>query len=98
VGVTSSSQNLKDTVLDGEEGDIECSTSQVVNDDLRLGLSGSVKTVGCKLLAIAHTAQARLTDSGGSWLVDDSENSETSDCAGILGSRSLSVVEVCLGC
>lgn len=35
-----------------------------------------------------------LTDGGGGWLVDDSENSETGDGSGVLGSGSLSVVKV----
>ena len=35
------------------------------------------------------------TNGGGGRLVDDSENSETGDGSGILGSGSLSIVEVC---
>ena len=34
------------------------------------------------------------TDGGGGGLVDDSENGETGDGSGILGSGSLSIVEV----
>ena len=37
-----------------------------------------------------------LTDSGGGWLVDDSEDSETGDRSSVLGGSSLSVVEVWL--
>ena len=36
-----------------------------------------------------------LTDRSSSWLVDDSKDGETSDSAGVLGSRTLGVVEVC---
>ena len=46
VSVTGGGQDLENTVLNGKERDIESSSSQVVDDDLGLGLSRSVKAVG----------------------------------------------------
>lgn len=81
MGVTGGSQDLEDTVVDGEEGHIEGSTTEIVDDDL--GLSTLlVETVG---------------DGGSGRLVDDTKDLETSNSAGILGSLALSVVEVCYG-
>lgn len=78
MGVTGGGQDLEDTVVDGEERDIEGSSSEIVDDDL--GLSTLfVKSVG---------------DSGGGRLVDDTEDSQTGDSAGVLGRLTLSVVEV----
>ncbi len=79
MGVTSGSEDLENTFLDGKERDIESTTSKIVDDDLGLGFAGAVKTV---------------RDGGGSWLVDDSKNSQTSDRTSVLGGLSLSVVEV----
>lgn len=78
VGVTSSSQDLEDTVVDGEEGDIKSSTTEIVDDDLRF-TALLVKTVG---------------DGGGGRFVDDTEDGETGDGSGVLGGLTLSVVEV----
>ena len=44
MGVTGRRQNLEYTVVDREKGDIEGTTTEIVNDDLRLAL-GLVKTV-----------------------------------------------------
>jgi hypothetical protein len=79
VGVTSGSEDLKDTVLDREERDIKGSTSKVVDNDLRLGLAGAVKTVG---------------NGSGGGLVDNTENVEAGNGSGVTGSGALSVVEV----
>ena len=35
MGVTSCRQNLEDTVVDRQKGDIESTTSKIVDDDLR---------------------------------------------------------------
>lgn len=76
--VTSSSQDLEDTVVDRQKRDIECTSSEIVYDDL--GFSGLlVETVG---------------NSGGSRLIDDTENLKTSDGTGVLGGLTLSVIEV----
>ncbi|KAF5326355.1 hypothetical protein D9611_000923 [Ephemerocybe angulata] len=78
MGVTSGGQDLEDTVVDGEKGDIESSSSEIVDDDL--GLTALlVETVG---------------DGGSGGLVDDTEDMETGDGTGILGGLALSVVEV----
>lgn len=45
MSVTSSSQDLKDTVFNREERNIESTTTKVVDDNLRLMLASSVKTV-----------------------------------------------------
>jgi hypothetical protein len=78
VSVTSSRENLKDTVVDGEEGNIESTTAQVVDDDTLLPTL-LVETV---------------RDSGGRRLVDDTENVKAGNGTGILGRLTLSVVEV----
>ena len=41
VGVTSGSQDLKDTVVDREKRNIECATSEVIDDDPGFGLGTS---------------------------------------------------------
>jgi len=43
--VTSSGQDLENTVLDRKQGDIKCSTTKIIDDDLGFGFAGSVKTV-----------------------------------------------------
>jgi len=78
MGVTSGGQNLEDTVVDGEKRNIEGSSSEIVDDDLRF-TTLLVETVG---------------DGGGGRLVDDTEDLETGDGSGILGGLTLSVVEV----
>lgn len=80
VGVTSGSLNGEDTTLDVQQGNIEGTTTEIVDQHvtLLLGLSGT-ETVG---------------DSGGGRLVNDTEDVEASDGTGILGSLTLVVVEV----
>ncbi len=78
MSVTGSSQHLEDTVVDGEKGDIESSTTEIVDDDLGFATL-LVETVG---------------DGGSGRLVDDTEDLETSNGAGVLGSLTLSVVKV----
>ena len=80
VSVTGSGLDLEDTLLDGQEGDIEGTTTQVEDKDVALTLGLLVKTVG---------------DGSGSRLVDDTEDVEASNETGILGSLTLRVVEVC---
>jgi len=80
VSVTGGGLDCEDTTLDVKEGDIESTTTEIVDEDipLLLGLSGA-ETVG---------------DSGGSRLVDDTENVETGNGTGVLGGLTLVVVEV----
>jgi hypothetical protein len=59
VGITSSSQDLKDTVVDREKRNVECATSEVIDDDPGFSLGLLVKTVG---------------DSSGCGFIDDTED------------------------
>ena len=79
VSVTSGSLDLEDTLLDGQERDIESTTTKIVDEDVALTLDLLVKTVG---------------DGGGGGLVDDTEDVETGDETGVLGGLTLGVVEV----
>jgi hypothetical protein len=45
VGVTGSREDLEDTVLDREKRDVKGTATEVVDDDLRLGLVLAVETV-----------------------------------------------------
>ena len=63
VGITSGSQDLKHTVIDGEQGDIKGSTTEIVDDYLRFA-TPLVETVG---------------DGGSGRLVDDTKDVETGD-------------------
>lgn len=76
VGVTGGSQDLEDTALNGEQRDIEGTTTEIVDNDLALTV-GLVKTVG---------------DSGGGGLVDDTEDVKASNDTGILCSLTLVVL------
>lgn len=80
VSVTSGGLDGEDTALDVKKGDIESSTTEIVDENVALlvGLAGT-ETVG---------------DSGGGRLVDDTENVKTSDGTGVLGGLTLVVVEV----
>lgn len=78
MGVTGGGEDLEDAVVDGKERHIESSTTEIVDDDLRLATL-LVETVG---------------DGGSGRFVDDTENLETGDGTGILGGLTLSVVEV----
>jgi hypothetical protein len=51
--------DLEDTFLNGEEGDIESTTTKIENEDVSFFFGLSVETV---------------SDSGSSWFIDDSEN------------------------
>jgi hypothetical protein len=79
VGVTGGGLDGEDSSLDGQEGDIECTTTQVEDEDELLLLGLGVETVG---------------DSGGGRLVDDTEDLESGNGTSVLGSQSLRVVEV----
>jgi len=79
VSVTSSGLNLEDTLLDGQQGHIEGTTTQIEDQDVALTLSLLVKTVG-------NGSSGRL--------VNDTEDVETGNETGVLGSLTLRVVEV----
>lgn len=78
VSITGSGQDLEGAIINGQEGDIEGTSTEIVDDDLAL-IASLVQTVG---------------DSCGGGFVDDTENIETGDSAGVLGGLSLVIVEV----
>lgn len=82
VGITGSSQNLEDTVIDGEKRNIECATSEVIDDDPGFGLGLLVKAVG---------------DGSGRGFVDDTEDLQAGDSSRVFCCLALGVVEVCSG-
>jgi len=79
VSVTVGGLDLEDTFLNGEEGDIESTTTKIEDEDVLFLLRLSIETVG---------------NGCGGWLVDDSEDVESRDGSGILGGLSLGVVEI----
>jgi hypothetical protein len=79
VSITSSRLDLENAILNGKNGDIESTTTKIVDKNLALLLVNLVKTVG---------------ESGGGGLVNDAENVKTGDSSGILSGSALSVVEV----
>ena len=79
VSVTSGGLDFEDSLLNGQERNIEGTTTQVEDEDVALTLGLLVKTVG---------------NGGSSGLVDDTEDVETSNETGVLGGLTLGVVEV----
>jgi len=79
MGVTSGGLDFEDTVLDGQERDIEGTTTKIEDEDVALTLNLLIETIG---------------NGSSSRLVDDTENVHTRDHTGILGSLTLGVVEV----
>lgn len=79
VGVTSGGLDGEDTTGDGKERNIEGTTSEVEDEDVLLLLGLRVKAV---------------SDGSGGGLVDDTENVEASNGTGVLGGKTLGVVEV----
>lgn len=79
VGVTGGSLDFEDTLLDGQEGHIESTTSEIEDEDVPLADDLLVETV---------------SDSSGSGFVDNTEDVKAGNDTGILGGLSLRVVEV----
>jgi len=79
VSVTSSGLDLEDTLLNGQEGHIEGTTTKIEDEDVALTLLLLVKTVG---------------NGSGGGLVNDTEDVETGNETGVLGGLTLRVVEV----
>lgn len=79
VSIASGRLDFEDTLLNCQEGDIECTTTKVEDEDIALTFSLLVETIG---------------DGSGSGFVDDSENVETSNETGIFGGLTLRVVEI----
>lgn len=65
-------------IVNGQERDIEGSSSKIVDNDLTF-VTSAIKTV---------------SDSGGGWLVHDSNDVQAGNGAGILGGLPLIVVEI----
>lgn len=78
MGVTRGGHDFKDTVINGQNTDIEGSSSQVKYQDVFLSLF-LIQTVG---------------NGGGSGFIQDSDNVQTSNKTGIFSSLSLSIVEI----
>jgi len=79
MGVTVGGFDLEDTFLNGEEGDIESTSSKIEDEDVLLLLGLSIETV---------------SNSSSGWLVNDSKNVKSRDGSGILGGLSLGIVEI----
>src|SRR5258708_8086371 len=79
MGVTGSSLDLENTLLDSQEGHIKSSSTQVENENVPLAGNLLVKTV---------------RDSSGGRLVDDTKDVETRNCTSILCGLTLRVIEV----
>jgi hypothetical protein len=79
MGVSSSGLDSEYTTSDRKKGDIERSTSQIEDEDVLLLLGLLIETVG---------------DGSGSGLIDDTEDLKTGNRTGILGSKTLRVIEV----
>jgi hypothetical protein len=71
--------DLEDSVVDGEEGYIKSTTTQIENEDVSLSLSFFVQTV---------------SNSGGGWLVDDSQDVDSGNSSGVFSGLFLLVVEI----
>lgn len=79
MGVTGSGKDLEDTLTKVEDGDIKGTTTKIIDKNLAILLLSLVKAIG---------------QSGGGGLVHDTKHLEASNFAGVLGSSSLSIVEV----
>jgi hypothetical protein len=79
MGVSSGGLDGEDLTLDGKKRDIESSSSEIEDEDSSLIGGLFIETV---------------SNGGSSGLVDDSENLESGNGSGILGSETLGVVEV----
>lgn len=79
VSVTSSGLDLEDTLFDGKEGDIEGTATKIEDEDVAFTLGLLVKTI---------------SNGSSSGFVDDTEDVETGNQTGILGSLTLRVVEI----
>jgi hypothetical protein len=77
VSVTVGGLDLEDTLLDLEDGDIESTTTEIVDSDNTVSL-------------LLHT----VGKSGGSRLVNDTEDVQAGNLTSILGGLTLGVVEV----
>jgi hypothetical protein len=80
MGVTVGSFYFKDTLRNGDEGDIKSTTSKIEDDAVLFFFRLFIKTI---------------SNCSSSWLINDSKNIETCDGCSILGSLSLRIIEIC---
>jgi hypothetical protein len=83
VSVTIGSLDFENTFLNSKERNIESTTSKIENENISLLSLLSIETVG---------------NGSSSWLIDDSENVDSSNGTSILGGLSLSIIEVSWHC
>ena len=79
VGVTGSSLDFKDTLFNGEEGDIEGSSTKIKDQDITFTRNLLVETI---------------CDGGSSGFVDDTKDVHTGDGTSVLSCLTLGVVEI----
>jgi hypothetical protein len=79
VGVTGGSLDLKDALLNSQEGHIEGSSTQIENQYIPLAQDFLVQSI---------------CNGSGSRLIDDTQNVETRNCASILCGLMLRVIEI----
>jgi hypothetical protein len=79
VGVTSGCQDLEDALVDSEDGHIEGTTAEIVDENLTFVLVSLVEAVG---------------QSGGCRFIDHTQHVQTGDSACVLGGGTLGVVKV----
>jgi len=79
VRVAGDGLDLEDTLLNGQEGDIKSSTTEIEDENIALTSDPFTETVG---------------DCGSTGLVDDAEDIQAADLTGILGSLTLGIVKV----
>jgi hypothetical protein len=80
VSVASSSLDLEDTLLNGQERHIECTSTQIEDENVALADYFLVETV---------------RDSRGCRFVDDAEDIQPRDRSGVFGGLTLRIIEVC---
>ena len=78
MSVTSCCLDLEDAIIDRQERDIKGSSTKIVDNDLTF-ITSAVKTV---------------CDSGGGWLIHNSNDVQPGDGASIFSGLSLVVVEI----
>src|SRR5690606_28370340 len=79
MGVSSGGLDFEQLVLDGQDGHIKGTSTEIEDENVALALCGLVQTVG---------------NGGSSGLVNDTQDFETGNGTGILGGLALRVVEV----
>ena len=80
VSITGSGLDLEDAVLDGEEGDIEGTTTEIVDEDVPLlGRLTGTKTVGNGLIGVDGLARLLAVEEVGDELLDLRDTSGTTD-------------------